>query len=93
MASLPSDTYPDNGDIGFTCLHDLFLKSAVLYPDNLAIVLDEESISYSELNAFACQIANDLLDCGIKVGDRVGLYLQKSINLYAAILGIIAASN
>ncbi|KAF9880550.1 peptide synthetase [Colletotrichum karsti] len=50
-----------------------------------------ESISYKNLNTSANQIARYLQQQGAKEGDIVGLIMEKSIPLYAAMLGILKA--
>src|ERR1044071_3719678 len=47
------------------------------------------SITYSDLNALADQLCRRLLRLGVRRGDRVGIYLHKSIDAVASIMGIL----
>ncbi|KAF3797679.1 Hydroxamate-type ferrichrome siderophore peptide synthetase [Colletotrichum gloeosporioides] len=79
-------------------LASIFERAADLTPDAIAVrfatLLEDdavETVSYSELNASANKIAHCLQDCGAKEGGIVGLVMEKSIPLYAAMLGILKA--
>ncbi|KAF6832271.1 peptide synthetase, partial [Colletotrichum plurivorum] len=76
----------------------IFEQTADATPDATAVLfansLEEDSletISYRELNSQANKIAHHLRDQGAKEGDIVGLIMEKSIPLYAAMLGILKA--
>ncbi|KAF9942119.1 hypothetical protein BGZ70_006177, partial [Mortierella alpina] len=76
--------YPDN-----TCLHQLFEDQVELSPEAIAIVHGERTITYGELNAYANQIARQLLDAGVKPGDYVMLLLDRSIDLVASEIAVL----
>lgn len=42
-------------------------------PDKVAIVFDQVRLTYQQIDAMACQVANGLRDIGIKEGDKVAL--------------------
>ena len=69
-------------------LHHLLDNSAAHYPDREAIG-GTEHISYQTLVTKANQIAHTLLKVGVKPQDRVGIYLDKSIEAIIAIFGIL----
>ncbi len=48
-------------------------ESAKRFPKNLAIKFGEHSLTFSELNAASCQVANGLKKIGIEKGDKVAL--------------------
>jgi amino acid adenylation domain-containing protein len=54
-------------------------------------MLDEEYLTYSQLNAKANQLASYLVSIGIKTDELVGICLERSIDLLVAILGIMKA--
>ena len=56
-----------------------------------ALVMDNRAISYSELEATSNQFARSLTRNGISHGDRVALWLPKSIETVIAIYGIMKA--
>ncbi|MCP4904787.1 MAG: amino acid adenylation domain-containing protein [bacterium] len=73
-------------------LHQTLTESARRYPDRIAIEApDGSSIGYAELDALSNDVRNRLLHMGIAPGDRVGVYLHKSIDTIAAIFGILKA--
>ncbi|PYS38252.1 MAG: hypothetical protein DMG14_18410, partial [Acidobacteria bacterium] len=64
--------------------------SARLFPDNIAIEEPGEGkISYRELNVLSSAVCNCLCKSGVGRGDRVGIYMHKSIDAIAAIMGIL----
>jgi amino acid adenylation domain-containing protein len=62
------------------------------FPDHPAIEEPGKgTISYRDLDALSSCLRNRLRLTGIKRGDRVGIYLHKSIDAVASILGILKA--
>lgn len=74
-----------------TSLHEYLSGNAAEAPNRLAVVDGEESITYGELDRRADAAARSLIDMGVKKGDRVGLYLEKSIDAVVAIYGVLKA--
>ena len=72
-------------------LHGLLSRSAHERPDRKAIEDRDRSLTYAELDARANRVANLLLDLGVTRGDRVGLYLDKSLEAVASIYGVMKA--
>jgi amino acid adenylation domain-containing protein len=71
-------------------LFEFLEHSAGIDPDKTAVIEpDQGSISYGELNALANQLRDRLHHLGVCRGDRVGIYLHKSIDSVAAIFGIL----
>jgi amino acid adenylation domain-containing protein len=60
-------------------LQDLVINTASKLPDALAIKVGSETISYGELDKLANRIARALSQLGVQKGDRVGLWIDKSI--------------
>lgn len=73
------------------CLHHLFESIVEQRPDQVAIELRDKKLTYRELDAWANRIAWSLRLRGVKAGSLVGLYHQKSCDLFAAMLGILKA--
>ncbi len=73
------------------CLHELFQHQAEETPDNIAIAFYHQQISYKDLNILSNQIANLLLDQGISRESRVGICMDRSIEMVACIWGILKA--
>jgi amino acid adenylation domain-containing protein len=71
------------------CLHQLFMERAAEFPE--AVVAEDESrrIKYAELDAQSDRLAAYLLDEGIKVGDFIGICMQRSVDMLICLLGIL----
>ncbi len=70
----------------------LFEKQAAANPENTALIVDENTtISYRALNAKANQIAWRLKSEGVGRDTVVGLFMDKSIELIAGMLGVLKA--
>ncbi|MFA8437278.1 MAG: amino acid adenylation domain-containing protein, partial [Marinifilaceae bacterium] len=70
-------------------IHQLFEEQVVKTPDNIAIVFGEEQISYSELNKRSNRLARYLVNQGVLKESYVGVLIDRSIELYIALLGIL----
>ena len=70
-------------------LHDLLRDSADRNPDGPAVVDGERSVTYAELEARSNRLAHLLRESGVRRGDRVGLYLDKSLESVLGIYGIL----
>ncbi len=68
-----------------------FETMAARYPDRTAVSLDDQQVSYRELNARANQLARHLQSLGVVPGDLVGLCLARSPDLIVAMLAILKA--
>jgi amino acid adenylation domain-containing protein/FkbM family methyltransferase len=72
-------------------VHRLFEGYASRKPDSIALVFEQEQLTYAELNAKANQVAHHLQSLGICPEDRVAIYLDRSLDLIVALLGILKA--
>ena len=68
---------------------DLIEGSFSLHPSKVAIRIYDNMWTYNDLQDLSSKIARFLLKSGIKKGDRVVVLMNKSIYLYAALIGII----
>jgi natural product biosynthesis luciferase-like monooxygenase protein len=60
-------------------------------PDATALIFEDESLTYAELNAQANRLAHVLIDAGVGPGMPVGLCLQRGLNLMIGALAILKA--
>ena len=74
-----------------TLVHDLVAASAARFPARTAVVDGERSVTYLELDATANRLAHVLSTHGVRHGDRVGIYLDKSLEAVVGIYGILKA--
>jgi amino acid adenylation domain-containing protein len=73
-------------------LHQLFDAATRSHPDAVAVVdPGVGQARYRELAALSNRLRDRLQHLGVRPGDRVGLYLRKSIDAIAAIEGALAA--
>lgn len=71
-------------------LFEFLEHSAGIDPARSAVIEPGQgSITYGELNALANQLRDRLYHLGVSRGDRVGIYLHKSIDSIVSILGIL----
>ncbi len=71
-------------------LHQLLLHATRLFPDRLAVEEPGHGmVTYQELATLSDRVRDRLAVLGVRAGDRVGLYMHKSIDAVASILGIL----
>ena len=73
------------------CVHELFEQQAERTPNSVALVFEDQQLTYRELNERANQFAHHLLAMGVGPETLVGLCLERSAELVVAILGILKA--
>src|SRR5438094_652149 len=72
-------------------LVSLFEKASHLYADRIAVVCGPEQVTYSELNRAANQMASRLMHRSVEQRGIVAIYLDRSIEMLAAMLGVLKA--
>jgi amino acid adenylation domain-containing protein len=72
-------------------LHALFEEQAERTPSRSAVVFENESLTYRELNDRANQLAHFLQGKGVRPGTLVGVCLERSLNVVVALLGVLKA--
>jgi len=72
-------------------VHDLLYRAAESHAERTAVVDRHRQLSYLALEERANRLAHLLLDVGVSRGDRVGLFLDKSLESLVGIYGILAA--
>lgn len=72
-------------------LHQLLERAASRYPDNKAVVYKGREATYRELEELSNGLARILCEGGVRRGDRVGIYLNKSVESIVAVFGILKA--
>ncbi|MFF9984441.1 amino acid adenylation domain-containing protein [Streptomyces erythrochromogenes] len=71
------------------CLHHLFERAADAYGDRPAVSDPDGTLDYAELDRRANRLAHTLLARGVRPGDRVGLLLERTAAVPAAILAVL----
>jgi amino acid adenylation domain-containing protein len=70
-------------------LLDLFGRAVNQYPARIAVVCGNDTATYSALNEAAVQFASRLLALGVRKGDFVAIYLDRSVSMISAMLGVL----
>jgi amino acid adenylation domain-containing protein len=73
------------------CIHHLFEEQVKRTPDNIAVVFEDQHLTYRELNNRANQLAHYLQRLGVKPDDLVGTCVERSLDAIVGILGILKA--
>jgi amino acid adenylation domain-containing protein len=68
-----------------------FERQVRLSPDAVAVLAGYEELTYAELDVRANRLAHQLKACGLQRDDRVGISLERSPDLIAAVLGVLKA--
>ena len=70
------------------CMHHAFEKHAATQPEAVAVQHLDDAITFRQLNRQANRLADQLAQYGVKTGDNVAIFLQRSIPM---VVGIMAA--
>ena len=72
-------------------LHHLLVETAERSPEATAVAFRGETMTYGALDAWSDRLAHLLVDVGVRRGDRVGIYREKSSGSVAAIYALLKA--
>ncbi|NER91537.1 non-ribosomal peptide synthetase [Moorena sp. SIO3A2] len=78
--------YPDD-----KCIHQLFEDRVEKTPDALAVVFEQQKLTYSELNSKANQLAHYLQKLGVVPETLVGICVDRSVEMVVGLLAILKA--
>ncbi|MDZ7949845.1 non-ribosomal peptide synthetase [Nostoc sp. DedQUE09] len=73
------------------CIHELFEAQVKETPDAVAVVFENEQLTYSELNKRANQLAHYLRTLGVKSEVLVGICVERSLSMVIGLLAILKA--
>ncbi len=73
------------------CIHQLFEAQVERTPTATAIVCENTSITYHQLNCHANRLADRLHQMGVTTDVLVGILMERSIELVVGLLGILKA--
>ncbi len=74
-----------------SCLPEVLEAQANQYPDRMAVIFEEQAMTYGALNLRANQLAHHLQALGVGPEVRVGIYCERSLELLVALWGIVKA--
>jgi amino acid adenylation domain-containing protein len=73
------------------CLHELFEAQVVRTPNAVAVVSKGREITYADLNARANRLARALQELEVGPDDRVGICVERGLEMVVGMLGILKA--
>jgi amino acid adenylation domain-containing protein/thioester reductase-like protein len=73
------------------CIHDLIQEQVKRTPDAIAVQFEDQTLTYRELDEKAEHIAQILVAQGVKPGALVGLFVNRSLEMLAGLLGVLKA--
>jgi amino acid adenylation domain-containing protein/non-ribosomal peptide synthase protein (TIGR01720 family) len=72
-------------------IHELFEEQVEKTPENIALVFEEQKLTYRELNEKSNRLARILRKKGVTVGTTVGIIVDHSIEMVVGILAVLKA--
>src|SRR5579859_5531527 len=73
------------------CVHQLFEEQVQRTPDNVAVVFEDQQLTYSQLNARANQLAHYLQTLGVGPEVPVAICMEHCPEMVVGVLGILKA--
>jgi amino acid adenylation domain-containing protein len=72
-------------------IHEIFEEHARRTPEVAAVAFEDQSLSYGEINDRANQLARYLISRGVRPDHRVGICVERGVELAIALIGIFKA--
>ncbi|WP_050780083.1 non-ribosomal peptide synthetase [Crocosphaera chwakensis] len=73
------------------CIHQLFEEQVERTPNAIAVVYENQQLTYQELNEKANQLGHYLQKLGVKPDTLVGICVERSMEMVIGLLGILKA--
>ncbi|GAB1540889.1 hypothetical protein NUACC21_35580 [Scytonema sp. NUACC21] len=73
------------------CIHQIFEAQVERSPDAVAVVFENQQLTYRQLNQQANQLAYHLRELGVKKEVLVGICVERSLEMVVGLLGILKA--
>jgi amino acid adenylation domain-containing protein len=73
------------------CIHQLFEEQVERTPDAVAVVFENQQLTYHQLNCRANQLAHYLRSLGVGADVLVGICVERSLEMVVGLLGILKA--
>jgi amino acid adenylation domain-containing protein/non-ribosomal peptide synthase protein (TIGR01720 family) len=68
-----------------------FEQQAALHPNNIALILDQQRMSYAELNMRSNRLAHRLIELGVAADSLVGVAVDRSLEMIVGLLAVLKA--
>jgi amino acid adenylation domain-containing protein len=76
---------------GTRCVHELFAEQVARAPEQVAVVYEDQQLTYGDLNRRSNRLAHYLRKLGVGPDVRVGICLDRSLQMIEAVLGVLKA--
>jgi amino acid adenylation domain-containing protein/non-ribosomal peptide synthase protein (TIGR01720 family) len=76
---------------GDSCLHERFSLQARKTPDAVALVFEDDCLTYRELDERANRLAHHLVSLGVGPDTLVGICLERGLDLVVGVLAVLKA--
>ncbi|UZO80898.1 AMP-binding protein [Aquimarina sp. ERC-38] len=76
-------------EIRFRAIHKAFENQAMVNPMGIAIIHENQEITFQELDRQANALAHKLLQMNVRQGDNVGLFVRRSIPMVVGMLATL----
>jgi len=70
-------------------VHRLFERQVLAHPDAVAVIFNDEVLSYAQLNARINQLANALIKRGVRLETRIGIAVERSVEMIVAMMATL----
>ncbi|MFN6484869.1 MULTISPECIES: non-ribosomal peptide synthetase [unclassified Nostoc] len=80
-----------SADYPSSCIHQLFEAQVEQTPNSIAVVFEDQQLTYQELNIRANQLAQYLQELGVVPFMLVGICVERSLDMVVGLLGILKA--
>lgn len=85
------ENHQEINSFNYKCIHILFEEQVEKSSDAIAVVYQQQHLTYQELNNRANQLAHYLLSLGVKPEVKVGICVERSLEMVIGILAILKA--
>src|SRR6185503_6199006 len=73
------------------CLHELFERQVEQTPEAIALIYEDQQLTYRELNSRANRLARHLRILGVRAETLVGVLVSRSIEMLVSLLSVFKA--
>ncbi|HEY0078606.1 MAG TPA: amino acid adenylation domain-containing protein, partial [Pyrinomonadaceae bacterium] len=73
------------------CLHQLFERQVESTPDSVALIYEDAELTYAEVNRRANRLAHHLQSLGVRPETRVGILLERGVEMVLGVLAVLKA--
>jgi len=88
MAEMEEKSFVKKADVPVVLLHKMFENSVEKFGDKTALIAQDGTLTYNDLNDKANIVAKNLIKRGVKTGDSVALLLPRKTSYFCCLFGV-----